>query len=111
MHNGFQIRLGHHGTQLHAGHAVEPAVSILHDGMPVSDAQVFNSLVAEDDLLVVAKEVSTVYEPPTADEPAHYAQGALAVPAGIERVVIRYRLLLPSDGGEKTFDVAVDVEL
>lgn len=106
----FNIALGHHGQTLHAGHTVEPAVGITRAGQPIADAQVFNALLAADGETVLAEEVATVYEPPTSAEPAHYAQGALRLPADSQRVVIRYRVLLPEGGGEQTFDVPVDVE-
>lgn len=109
-HAGYVIKLGHHGEHLHAGEEVEPAVSIEKDGEPVADAQVFNALASADGAAVVADEVATVYEPPTAEEPAHYAQGGLTIPAGADKVVIRFRILLPGDGGEVAYDVPVDVE-
>lgn len=109
-HAGFAIRLGHHSKHLHAGEPVEPAISMTRDGKPVSNAKVFNSLVANDGKSVVAKEVATVYEPPTKDEPAHYAQGTLTIPKDVQRIVIRYRIVLPNDAGEVTYDVPVNVE-
>jgi hypothetical protein len=107
---GYAIRLGHHGEHLHAGEEVEPAIGITRDGKPVSDAKVFNTLVAEDEETIAAKEAATIYEPPTAEEPAHYAQGGLTIPADAKRIIIRYRILLPADAGEVTYDVPVDVE-
>lgn len=65
-----------------AGQEVEPAVSITRGSQPVSDAQVFNSLLSADGTTILAEEVATVFEPTTPEEPAHYAQGGLAVPAG-----------------------------
>jgi len=106
---GLQIRLGHHGKQLHAGKSVEPAVSITRDGQPVSDVKVFNSLLSADGETVLAKEVATVFEPTTKDEPAHYAQGALTIPKGVDKVVIRFRIVAPS-ADAVTFDVPVTVE-
>jgi hypothetical protein len=107
-HAGMVIKLGHHGQHLHAGEAVEPAVSITRDGKPVDNVKVFNALVSEDGN-VVAKEVATVYEPTTAEEPAHYAQGELAIPAGVQKVVIRFRIV-PPGADEVTYDVPVAVE-
>lgn len=108
-HAGTTIQLGHHGRHLHAGQKVEPAVSITRDGEPVSDAKVFNSLLSADGETVLAKEVPTIFEPTTEEEPAHYAQGALAIPEDVTNVVIRFRIVLP--GGEpQTFDVPVKVE-
>ena len=105
-HEGLQILLGHHGEHLHAGEAVEPAVSITRDGKPVGDVKVFNSLLSADGKTVLAKEVATVFEPTTEDEPAHYAQGALTIPKGVEGVIIRYRIVM-SDAVEVTFNVSV----
>jgi hypothetical protein len=108
-HAGLQIQLGHHGEQLHAGEEVEPAVSIVRNGKPVDDAKVFNALVSADGQTVLAKEVATVYEPTTDDEPAHYAQGALAIPNGVAEVILRFRIV--SAGADPvSFDVPVTVE-
>ena len=106
---GLEIQLGHHGKQLHAGEEVEPAVSITHDGQPVSDAKVFNSLLSADDKTVLAEEVATIFEPTTEEEPAHYAQGTLSIPKGVDKVVIRFRIA-PVVGDAVTFDVPVAVE-
>ena len=108
-HAGLQIQLGHHGKHLHAGESVEPAVSITRDGQPVGDAKVFNSLLSADGESVVAEEVATVFEPTTKDEPAHYAQGALSIPKGVDKVVIRFRIV-SSDADDVTFDVPVDLD-
>ena len=108
-HAGLKIQLGHHGKQLHAGEEVEPAVSIVRDGKPVDDAKVFNALVSADGQTVLAKEVATVYEPTTDDEPAHYAQGALAIPSGVSKVILRFRIV-PAGADPVTFDVPVTVE-
>jgi predicted small lipoprotein YifL len=107
---GYHIALGHHGQTLHAGHAVEPAVGITLAGQPVADARVFNALLDADGKTVLAEEVATVYEPPSSFEPAHYAQGALRLPTAAQRVVIRYRVVLPEGHGEQAFDLPVEVE-
>jgi hypothetical protein len=107
---GYDFALGHHGTSLLAGSEVEPAVQITRDGQPVAEAQVFNALLADDGETVLAEEVATVYEPPTSEEPAHYAQGALKIPPGTRQATIRYRIVLPEGKGERTFDVPVDVK-
>lgn len=107
---GYQISLGHHGQVLRAGHELEPAVQITRDGKPVDNAQVFNALLAADGSTVLADEVATVYEPPTSDEPAHYAQGALKIPADTRQIAIRYRIVLPEGGGERTFNVPIAIE-
>ncbi len=108
--HGYELRLGHHGINIHAGHRLEPAVSITRGGEPVADAQVFNSLVSSDGQQVLAAEVATVYEPTTDEEPAHYAQGGLDVPEGIDRVTIHYRVVFPGDTGEVSYDVSVMLE-
>jgi hypothetical protein len=89
---GYQIALGFHGEKLLAGQDIEPAVKITRDGEPVADAKVFNALLADDGQKVLVAEVPTVYEPPTDDEPAHYAQGALRVPSDVQKVVLRFRI-------------------
>ncbi|MEO1984050.1 MAG: hypothetical protein ABGZ23_24890 [Fuerstiella sp.] len=108
-HADFVIKLGHHGKHLHAGEEVEPAVSITRDGKAVSDAKVFNALFSEDGKTELAKEVATVYEPTTNEEPAHYAQGGLAIPKGVTKVVLRFRIV-PSGADAVTFDVPITVE-
>ncbi|MEZ5940264.1 MAG: hypothetical protein R3C18_02655 [Planctomycetaceae bacterium] len=108
-HAGLTIKLGHHGKHLHAGEEVEPAVSITRGGEAVADAKVFNALFSADGQTELAKEVATVYEPTTEEEPAHYAQGALAIPKDLTSVVIRFRIV-PSGADVVTFDVPVSVE-
>jgi len=110
QHAGYVISVGHHSKVLHAGEQVEPAVSISRDGQPVSNAQVFNSLWSADGKIALVEEVPTVYEPPTAEEPAHYAQGGLKIPSDAKNVVIRYRIVLPAGGPETSYDVAVETE-
>lgn len=107
-HAGLVIKLGHHGKHLHAGEEVEPAVSITREGEAVADAKVFNALVSADGK-ELAKEIPTVYEPTTEEEPAHYAQGGLAIPKGVTSVVIRFRIV-PAGSDAVTFDVPVTVE-
>lgn len=109
-HAGYILNLGHHGIRVLAGHNVEPAVSIQRDGTDVDDAEIFISLVSVDDNQTLAEEKGTIYEPKTDAEPAHYAQGKLAVPEGLERVIIRYRIKFPQDGSEETFNVPVTVD-
>ena len=93
---GCLIKLGHHGKHLHAGEEVEPAVSITRDGKPVDDAKVFNALFSTNGK-ELAKEVATVYEPTTDEEPAHYAQGGLMIPKGASEVVVRFRIILAGE--------------
>lgn len=108
-HAGTTILIGHHAKVLHAGAEVEPAVSIMRDGKAVADAKVFNSLLSEDGQSVLAKEMPTVYEPESADEPAHYAQGGLMIPKDIKKVVIRFRIEIPGTDSVE-FDAPVAVE-
>ncbi|MBW3539057.1 MAG: hypothetical protein KY476_02190 [Planctomycetes bacterium] len=107
---GYEIRLGHHGKELHAGHEVEPAVGITRDGKPVANAKVFNALLASDFSTVLAEESATVYEPATEDEPAHYAQGTLKIPADVDRVVLSYRIALP-DGPADGLAFTIPIEV
>jgi hypothetical protein len=108
-HAGSTILLGHHGKVLHAGAEVEPAVSIVKENQPVVDAKVFNSLYSEDGQTLLVEEVPTIFEPTTSEEPAHYAQGGLRIPADAKKVVIRFRIELP--GAEAvTFDTPITVE-
>ncbi len=105
----YTISLGHHGKELHAGQPVEPAVMVAKGDTDVADAKVFNALLTEDGKTVLAEEKPTVFEPKTAEEPAHYAQGELTVPADAKKAVLRFRVVLP-EGDEKTFDVPVEVK-
>jgi hypothetical protein len=107
---GYKISLGHHGVELLAGTKVEPAVQITRDEQPIADAKVFNALLDSDGKTVLVDEVPTIYEPPSTDEPSHYAQGPLKIPSGKRAVVIRYRLILPEGKGERTYDVPVAVK-
>ena len=59
---------------------------------------------------VLAEEVGTVYEPPSGNEPSHYAQGMLKIPSGTREAVLRYRIVLPEGKGERTYDVPVAVK-
>jgi hypothetical protein len=106
----FKISLGHHGSTLLAGSKVEPAVQITREGKPVADAKVFNALLDADGKTALVEEVATVYEPPTTDEPSHYAQGSLKIPSGTRQAVIRYRIVLPEGKGEHTYDVPATVK-
>ena len=108
-HAGMTIKLGHHGSHLRAGEEVEPAVSITKDGKPVADVKVFNALVTKDGATVLAKEVATIYEPETPEEPAHYAQGGLKIPADAKEVAIRFRIV-PTSGEPVNYDVPISVE-
>lgn len=107
---GYDIALGHHGSSLSAGSKVEPAVQVTRGGEPVADAKVFNALLDGDGKTVLAKEVATIYEPPTADEPSHYAQGSLEIPPGTRQVILRYRIVLPEGKGEHTYNVPAAVK-
>jgi hypothetical protein len=107
---GFEISLGHHGVTLLAGGKVEPAAQITRDGKPVADAKVFNALLAADGKTVLAKELATVYEPPSDNEPSHYAQGTLKIPSGTRAAVLLYRIYLPAGKVEQPYDVPVAVK-
>jgi len=107
---GYEISLGHHGTTLLAGGKVEPAVQITKDGKPVANAKVFNAMLEANGKTVLAEEAATVYEPPSSDEPSHYAQGPLKIPSGTREAVLRYRVILPEGKGERTYDVPVAVK-
>jgi hypothetical protein len=109
QHAGLEIKLGHHGKKLHGGKEVEPAVSITRGGQPVSDAKVFNALVAKDGTTVLVREVATTYEPTTDEEPAHYAQGGLIIPKGTTEAIVRFRIV-PAAGDATTFDMVIPVE-
>ena len=55
---------------------------------------------------VITVEQSTVYEPTTAEEPAHYAQASVKMPADATELTLRYRIELP-EGSEFIQDVIV----
>jgi hypothetical protein len=105
QHAHYTISLGHHSELVHAGEPVEPAVSITSHGTPVSEAQVHISLWSGDGATLLAKEVRTTYEPPTPEEPAHYAQGELNIPSSARTVVIRFRVVYPGNAGEVSYDM------
>jgi hypothetical protein len=107
---GYDISLGHHGVTLLAGSKVEPAAQITRDGKPIADAKVFNAMLEGNGKTVLAEEVATVYEPPSGNEPSHYAQGTLKIPSGTREAVLRYRIVLPEGKGEHTYDVPVAVK-
>jgi hypothetical protein len=103
--SGFTISLGQHGDHFHIGDMIEPAATIQKDGQDVADAEVYNSLVSSDGATVLVEEVKTVYEPKTADEPAHYAQGGLKIPEGAQKFLIRFRIKLPGVEQEQTLEI------
>lgn len=107
---GHIIQLGHHGMVIHAGEAVEPAVTISHSGNPVGEAKVFATLVDDDGETVLVEEQAMKFKSATEDEAAHYAGGELDVPAETGQVVIRYRIQLPEGAGEADYDVRVNTE-
>ena len=110
-HEGFKISLGWHGEHIHAGEKLEPAVMIANaDGSSVADADVFTSLLAEDQTKVIGKEIKAVYEPKTSSEVAHYAYHDLPlhdVPAGATKAFIRYRIKLSGIDEEFTDDIEI----
>mgnify|MGYP007059389514 CR=1 FL=1 len=104
MHEGYEINLGLHGPDLHAGEEAEVAVEIKKDDAAVPDAKVFVTLLDEAGENELVEEQATVYEPETDEEEAHYAQAMLAIPADARRVMLRYRIEFP-DAPEFTSDV------
>jgi hypothetical protein len=97
-----EIVLGRHGVVIHAGEDLEAAVSIYCDGQSVADAEVFATLLGPDGTTVIAEEAAAVFKPATDDEPAHYGQATMAVPADAEQVIVQYRIVLP-DGTTDTY--------
>ncbi len=104
----FVISLGHHGTHFHGGDEIEPAVSISRGGKDIADAVVHNCLVAEGGETVLCEERETIFEPKTDEEPAHYAQGGLAIPKETRTFLIRFRIQLPEVDAEATYDIEVE---
>jgi hypothetical protein len=107
-HQGYVISLGHHAEELFAGHKAEPAVMITKGGEPVPDAGVFVTLLDAAGEDVITVEQATVYEPATAEEPAHYAQASVKIPADATEMTLRYRIEL-SEASEFSEDVVVEV--
>ena len=105
-HEGYVIALGHHGTQLYADHEAEPAVMVTKDGTAVADAKVSVTLLDAAGENVLTEEQATVYEPETPEEPAHYAQAEVKLPADATEVTLRYRIELPG-ASEFSQDVVV----
>ncbi len=97
-----EILLGRHGFVIHAGHDLEAAVAVYCGGQPVGDAEVFATLLASDGTTVVAAEAAGVFEQATEDEPAHYGQAILPVPANQQQVIVQYRIVL-ADGTSGTY--------
>jgi hypothetical protein len=106
---GYNFLLGHQGVLLLAGADVEPAVQISLGDKPIEGAQVFSALLAEDGKTVLAAEVPAVFKSATGDTPAHYAQGKLKIPAGTRAAILRFRVILPENKGEHTFNLPVAV--
>ncbi len=106
---GCVIKLGQHGLTICAGKELEPAVSITRDDKPVDRAEVYVSLLDADGAEIVAEQ-QTEFEPTTDEEPAHYAGAKLDVPAGAEQVVLRYRVVLPDEGGSEIYEFRVATE-
>ncbi len=107
-YEGYVISLGHHGKQLFAGHEAEPAVMITKNREPVADAKVFVTLLDAAGEGVITDEQATVYEPATEEEPAHYAQASVEMPADATELTLRYRIEL-SEASEFTQDIIVQV--
>ena len=107
---GCTIQLGQHGLVVRAGAELEPAVTITRDGDAVEGAQVYATLVADDEQTILTEETLAVFEAASEEEPAHYAQNNLRVPADAEKVIIRYRIELPDGAGSGTYEVALNTE-
>lgn len=107
---GYQIQLGHHGTDLHAGSKCEPAVSISRNGKDIADARVFNALLGDDGQTELVAEVATTFEPATPEEPAHYAQGSLMIPGTAKQLTLRFRIVFPDNAGEAVELITVPVK-
>jgi hypothetical protein len=76
----------------------------------IIDSYVYNSLWSEDGKTLLAEDVRTIYEPPTAEEPAHYAQGELNIPSDAKNVVIRFRVMLSGNVGEVSYNLPIPTE-
>lgn len=108
-HEGYQISLGQHGLHPHAGEEFEPAVMVTKEGEPVADATVYVALLDAAGQQTLSEQRKMTYEPETADEPAHYAQAMVEVPADAAEVTLRYRIEIPG-ASEFTQDVPVMAE-
>lgn len=73
----------------------------------VDDAVLRNALISKDDSAVLVDYVPMVFEPKTEDEPAHYAQGGLKIPADAGNVQVRFELKLPGVDEAATFEIDV----
>jgi hypothetical protein len=82
---------------------------VTKDGQPVADAKVFITLLDANGEKELVAEQATVYEPPTDEEPAHYAQAKVKIPADATDVTLRYRIELPG-AAEFSQDVPVKAE-
>jgi hypothetical protein len=104
--NGFRITLGHHGDHFHFGDTIEPAVMITKDGEIIADAEIQNCLISNDSTTVTEK-IPLVFETETSDEPAHYAQGNLKIPADQGPVQILFTIKLPGEDASREFQIDV----
>lgn len=105
----FRISLGHFGVLLMAGDNVQPAMELTRGDQPVTDAKVFVTLLGEDAKTELAAETATAYQPPTATNAGHYGKGLLKIPPRTRQAVIRYRVVLPENKGEHSYDLPVSV--
>lgn len=106
----FNINLGHFSVLLLAGKDVEPAVQLTRGEQPVTDAKVAVALLAEDAKTELAPEAAATFQPAAGDNAAHYGKGILKMPPRTRKAVIRYRVALPEDKGEHTYDLPVSVQ-
>ncbi|MEZ6043921.1 MAG: hypothetical protein R3C20_25805 [Planctomycetaceae bacterium] len=106
--NGYLVQLGHHGDHFHIGDSIEPAAAISKDGVDVSDAVLFNSVVACADEKVLVEQVPMVFEPRSDAEPAHYAQGSLVIPETDQALCIRFHITFPGADDAVDFKIELD---
>ena len=106
----YETWFGHPGDHFHIGESFEPANAITQGEQAISDAQVFNRLVdSQNATEMITEESSTVHEPETDEEIAHYAQGELVLPKDVSECLIRFRVVLPGQADEITRDVSVKI--
>ncbi|MEZ6128450.1 MAG: hypothetical protein R3C59_07190 [Planctomycetaceae bacterium] len=88
--------------------SIEPAAAISKDGVDVSDAVLFNSIVACADGNSLVEQVPMVFEPKSDTEPAHYAQGSLVIPETDQPLCIRFHISLPGTDDAIDFDIELE---
>ena len=106
VHAGRQISLGYRGEAPNSAGEVEPVTMITLDGMPVADALVFHTLVAEEDSEAV-EEAATVYELSSDRERGHYAKAILKTTEDGRPIVVRYRIVFAGESVPWSKDVTL----